>query len=68
MYTAGACEMGRGERSNPLDGMPVFTPGPGNYATNEEIREGGNLLKQKGFGYVKKIKVKLLYLMAEKQR
>lgn len=53
MYTAGACEMGRGERSNPLDGMPVFTPGPGNYATNEEIREGGNLLKQKGFGYVK---------------
>lgn len=50
MYTGGACEMGRGERSNPLDGMPVFTPGPGNYATNEEIREGGNLLKQKGFG------------------
>ena len=50
MYTGGACEMGRGERSSPLDGMPVFTPGPGQYATNEEISPDGNLLKQKGFG------------------
>ena len=42
--------MGRGERSNPLDGMPVFTPGPGAYATNEDIKTDGNLLKQRGFG------------------
>ena len=50
MYTAGACELGRGERSNPLDGMPVFTPGPGAYDTNEELKEEVNMLRQKGYG------------------
>ena len=50
MYTAGACELGRGERSNPLDGMPVYTPGPGTYATDELLKTEINLLRQKGFG------------------
>ena len=50
MYTAGACELGRGERVSPLDGMPIYTPGPGTYATDEDLKTGINVLKQKGFG------------------
>ena len=37
MYTAGATEMGRGERSNPFPLMN--TPGPGAYNIYKEVKE-----------------------------
>ena len=37
MFTAGATEMGRGERSNPFPLMN--TPGPGAYNVTKEVKE-----------------------------
>lgn len=37
MYTAGATEMGRGERSNPFPQMN--TPGPGAYNIYKNVKE-----------------------------
>jgi len=39
MYTSGATEMGRGERSNPFPTMK--TPGPGAYNIYKEVKEKG---------------------------
>ena len=30
MYTSKAFDLGRGGRSNPMEGLAQFTPGPGN--------------------------------------
>ena len=45
MYTAKAYDLGRGQRSDPVSGIPQFTPGPGNYDTKREFESD----KQAGF-------------------
>ena len=45
MYTGAAYDLGRGERSNPVEGIPQWTPGPGAYAQDEQLKTDGNLLR-----------------------
>ena len=37
MYTGKAYDLGRGERSDPVHGIPQFTPGPGGYQLKREF-------------------------------
>ena len=37
MYTGKAYDLGRGTRSDPVEGIPQFPPGPGNYDTKREF-------------------------------
>ena len=39
MYTSGAVDMGRGERSNLVNGRPEETPGPGAHNIYKEVPE-----------------------------
>lgn len=41
MYTSAGYDLGRGERSDPLQtsGVPQWTPGPGAYNLREDVKE-----------------------------
>jgi hypothetical protein len=51
MYASRGADQGRGERTNPTDGIPQWTPGPGSYVDNCAQQTDGNLLKLGGFGF-----------------
>ena len=40
MYTGKAYDLGRGTRSDPVEGIPQFTPGPGRYDNKREFDDG----------------------------
>ncbi len=40
MYTGKAFDLGRGERSDPVFGIPQFTPGPGRYEAKGDFDKG----------------------------
>ena len=37
MCTSKAYDLGRGSRSDPVEGIPQFPPGPGNYAITRDF-------------------------------
>lgn len=37
MYTGKAYDLGRGTRSDPVEGIPQYPPGPGRYDTKREF-------------------------------
>ena len=39
MYTQKAYDLGRGSRSDPVEGIPQFTPGPGRYELPREFEK-----------------------------
>ena len=45
LYTSKAYDLGRGERSDPVEGIPQFPPGAGRYDVKREFDDG----KDRGF-------------------
>ena len=45
MYTGKAYDLGRGNRSDPVEGLPQFTPGAGNYAIPRDFDPGAKNTK-----------------------
>jgi len=39
MYTGKAYDLGRGERSDPMFGVPKFVPGPGRYEAKSDFNK-----------------------------
>ena len=37
LYASPAADIGKGERSDPLKTMPIWTPGPGEYETHSDF-------------------------------
>ena len=45
LNTSKAYDLGRGQRSNPVEGIPQFTPGPGRYETKGDFGDPHSELK-----------------------
>ena len=39
LYTSKACDLGRGTRSDPVEGIPQYPPGAGRYEIKREFEE-----------------------------